>query len=110
MDKPLSLKQLSEIVERNPAALSVVAAMPRITVDDIAYAISKMAIDGDVARDVVATSSGRPLADVQRGLLTSIQAAVVAAHTIAAHTPQSIGEVFITAVAPGFGNEIGSVQ
>ena len=49
MDKPLSLKQLSEIIERNPAALSVVAGMPRITVDDIAYAISSTVIRGIAA-------------------------------------------------------------
>jgi len=110
MDTVLSLKQLSDIIARNPAALSVVAGMPRITIDDVAFAISRMAIDPDVARDLVATSSGQPLADVQKGLLTSIQAVVVAAHTIAGHPPQDIAQVFIAAVAPGFGSETGRVQ
>lgn len=110
MGNILSLTQLSEVIERNPAALAVVANMPRIEIDDVAYAVSRMAIDADVARDLVATSSGCPIADVQGGWLTSIQAAIVAARTIAAHTPQSIAGVLIAAVAPGFGNETGSLQ
>ncbi|MEG3169918.1 hypothetical protein U1737_17135 [Sphingomonas sp. LB3N6] len=110
MDNILSLKQLSEVIERNPTALTVVANMPRIEIDDVAYAVSRMAIDADVARDLVATSSGRPIGDIQGGFLTSLQAAIVAARTIAAHTPQSIAGVLIAAVVPGFGSETGSVQ
>jgi hypothetical protein len=59
MDTILSLRQLSEVIERNPTALAVVANMPRIEIDDVAYAVSRMAIDVNVARDLVATSSGR---------------------------------------------------
>ncbi|WP_231420751.1 hypothetical protein [Sphingomonas sp. Leaf205] len=106
----LSLKQLSEVIARNPTALAVVANMPRIEIDDVAYAVSRMAIDADVARDLVATSSGRPIGDVRGGLLTSVQAAIVAAQAIESHGPQSIAGVLIAAVAPGFGNEAGSLQ
>jgi hypothetical protein len=106
----LTLKQLTEVVERNPTALAVVANMPRIELDDVAYAVSRMAIDVDVARDLVATSSGRPLADVPRGWLTCIQAAIVAAQAIEGHSPQSIAGVLIAAVVPCFGNETGSLQ
>ena len=110
MDTPLSLKQISDIIQRNPTALAVVASMPRIEIDDVAYAVSRMAIDADVARDLVATSSGRPIADVRGGWLTSIQAAIVAAQTIEAHGSEGIAGVLIAAVAPGFGNEAGSLQ
>ena len=110
MDTALSLKQLSEVINRNPTALAVVANMKRITIDDVAYAISLMAIDMAVARDLVATSSGRPIADVQGGWLTSVQAAIIAARAIEAHGPQSIAGVLIAAVAPGFGSEVGSIQ
>ncbi len=110
MDTILSLRQLSDVIERNPTALAVVANMPRIEIDDVAYAVSRMAIDADVARDLVATSSGRPLDDVPGGFLTSIRAVAIAAQTIAAHPPQSIAGVLIAAVAPGFGNEVGSIQ
>lgn len=110
MDTPLSLKQISDIIQRNPTALAVVASMPRIEIDDVAYAVSRMAIDADVARDLVATSSGCPIADVRGGWLTSIQAAIVAAQAIEAHGPEGIAGVLIAAVAPGFGNEAGSLQ
>ncbi len=110
MDTPLTLKQISDIIQRNPTARAVVASMPRIEIDDVAYAVSRMAIDADVARDLVATSSGRPIADVRGGWLTSIQAAIVAAQTIEAHGPEGIAGVLIAAVAPGFGNEVGSLQ
>jgi hypothetical protein len=110
MSTGLSLRQLAQIIERNPTALAAAASMPRITIDDVAFAISRMAIDADVARDLVATSTGRPIEDVGRGFMTSIQAAAIAAHTIAAHPRQDIAAVFIAAVAPGFGTETGSLQ
>ncbi|MEG3173049.1 hypothetical protein U1708_12585 [Sphingomonas sp. ZB1N12] len=110
MSNIITLKQLSEVIERNPTALAVVANMPRIEIDDVAYAISRMAIDTDVARDLVATATGRPLADVPRGILMCVQAAIIAARAIEAHGPQSIAGVLIAAVAPGFGNEVGSIQ
>ena len=110
MSNVLTLKQLSEVIERNPTALAVVASMPRIEIDDVAYAISRMAVDMDVARDLVATSSGRFSADVPGGIMMCVQAAIVAAQTIEAHGPQSIAGVFIAAVAPGFGSETGRVQ
>jgi hypothetical protein len=110
MDTILSLQQISDIIKRNPTALAIVANMPRITIDDVAYAVSRMALDMDVARDLVASSSGRPLADVQGGWLTCIQAAIVAAQAIEGHSPQSIAGVLIAAVAPGYGSETGSLQ
>jgi hypothetical protein len=106
----LSLTELSEVIKRNPTALAVVANMPRITIDNVAYAVSLMAIDMAVARDLVATSSGRPLADVQGGWLTSVQAAIVAAQAIEAHGAKGIAGVLIAAVAPGFGTETGRLQ
>jgi hypothetical protein len=110
MDTILSLRQLSEVIERNPTALAVVANMPRIEIDDVAYACSQMATDMAVARDLVATSSGRLIKDVPGGWLTIIRAAIVAGLTIEAHGPKSISGVLIAAVAPGFGNEAGSLQ
>ncbi|WP_156348871.1 hypothetical protein [Sphingomonas sp. Leaf230] len=110
MDTILSLEQLAQIIERNPTALAVVANMPRIEIDDVAYACSQMATDMAVARDLVATSSGRLIEDVPGGWLTIIRATIITGLTIEAHSPQSIAGVLLSAVAPGFGNEAGSIQ
>jgi hypothetical protein len=110
MSTGLSLSQLGQIIERYPTAFAAAAERATITTDDIAFAVSRMAVDAEVARDLVATSTGRPIADVAGGFLTSIQAAVIAAQTIAAHPSQSIAAVLFAAVAPGFGTETGSLQ
>ena len=110
MTNPLSLEQLTAVVECHPEPFALIAARPRIEVNDIAYAVSKLAVDSDAARHVVALSTGQPLDEVPGGLITMLQAAAIAAQTIAAHPPETIANIFIRAVVPGFGDETGTVQ
>ncbi|WP_380786811.1 hypothetical protein [Sphingomonas sp. R86521] len=110
MTNPLSLEQLTAIVERHPEPFAIVRAQPTVTIDSVAFAVSKLAVDDDAARDVVATSSGRPLEEIPGGLMTMIQAAAIAAQAFAAHPHESIARIFIRAVVPGFGDETGTVQ
>lgn len=110
MSTGLSLSQLAQIIERHPTAFAAAAERPTITTDDIAFAVSQMTVDADVARDLVATSTGRPIDEVSYGFLTSIRAAAIAAQTIAAHPSEHIATVLFAAVAPGFGSETGSLQ
>ena len=110
MTNPLSLEQLTAIVGRHPEPFVLARSKPTITIDSIAFAVSKLAVDDDAARDVVATSTGRPLEEIPGGLMTMIQAAAIAAQAFAAHPHESIATIFVRAVVPGFGDEAGSVQ
>ncbi len=110
MSQALTLSQLTQIIERHPEPFAVVRARPTITIDSIAFAVSKLAVDDDAARDVVATSTGRPLEKIPGGLMTMIQAAAIAAQAFAAHPHESIATIFVRAVVPGFGDEAGTVQ
>ena len=110
MSKALTLHELTQLIHRHAAAFADVARQPSITVDQLAYAVSKLAIDPDAARDVVATSTGRPLADVSSGFATLVQASIIAGQTLASHAPERVAEIFYGMVAPGFGSETGRVQ
>jgi hypothetical protein len=44
MDTALSLKQLSEVIERHRATFAHVTSQPTITIDHLAYAVSKLAV------------------------------------------------------------------
>lgn len=110
LSNALTLRELEQIIQRHPLAFAAAAERPTITTNDIAFAVSQMAVDGDVARDVVATSSGRPIDEVSSGLMTLIQAAAIVRETLSTHPYRSVANVFVSAVVPGFGNEAGSLQ
>ena len=110
MYQALTIDQLTQIIECHPESFELIAVRPSITVNDIAYAVSKLAVDGDAARHVVALSTGQPLDEVAGGLITMLRAAAISAQTIAAHPPETIATIFVRAVVPGFGTETGSVH
>jgi hypothetical protein len=110
MDTALSLKQLSEVIERHRATFAHVTSQPTITIDHLAYAVSKLAVDPDVARDVVATSTGQPLCDVAGGFATLLRASIISGQTMAAHPPEKIANIFIGMAVTGFGSEVGGLQ
>ncbi len=110
MYQALTVCQLAQIIDCHHEPFALIAARPRIEVSDIAYAVSKLAVDSDAARHVVALSTGQPLDEVPGGLITMLQAAAISAQTIAAHPPETIANIFIRAVVPGFGDETGTVQ
>ncbi len=110
MTRPLTIAEIGNIIAQHPAPFASVAQRDVITPDDVAMAVSRMAVDPAVSRTVVATATGTPVEDVASGLGTWISAGLIIRDTIAAHPKREIGEAFYRALAPGFGTETGSVQ
>lgn len=110
MTRPLTIAEIGNIIEQHPAAFAAVAQRDAIHPDDVARAVSQMAINPAVARTVVATATGKRLEEVAHGFGTWITAALIIRDTISAHPKRAIGEAFYRALAPGFGSEAGSVQ
>lgn len=110
LSNALTLRELEQIIQRHPSAFTAAAERPTITTNDIAFALSQMAVDDDVARDVVATSSGRPIDEVSSGLMTLIRAAAIVRETLSTHLHRSVAKIFVSAAVPGFGSEMGAVQ
>ena len=95
---------------RHPEELQRVQSKSSISTNDIAAAVSNMAINPAVARDLIATSLECPIEEVATGFRMAMAAALIAARTIAAHDPAAIGELLFDAVAPGFTGSTGYIN
>jgi hypothetical protein len=110
MARPLTLDQIRDIIELHPSAFAALAGKKSIGVDDIAHAVSVMAVDPAVSRTVVAMATGRPSAEVAGGFATWVTAGLTIRDTLKAHSQEDIGVLFYEALAPGFGTETGTIQ
>lgn len=110
MFRPLTLDQISQIINRHPEAFAMVSRQPVISVESVAYAISCMTVDPEVVASMIAASTGVLREDVPPGFMSMLQASFIAAQTLREHPHEDIAALFFEAVAPGFNAATGTVQ
>ncbi len=110
MSRALNLDELATIIEWHPTEFSTVARQSVIGIDDIAHAISRMAVDPEVSRSIVAIATRADRSGVSGGMWCLMQATMILAATVAATPSHDLAETFYKGIIPEFGNEVGSLQ